>query len=106
MHPPENDHLIVAAFVAPEAGTYTISDLAARRVIPWSTDTATYKVFDQDGVLIAEITTGSTAWTVDPTVHDLGTLDAGDKLYFAVDRTDSFNGDAIETNWTITRTAP
>ena len=74
-------------------------------MIPWSAGAATYKVFDEAGVLVADLALGaSTAWTVDPAVYDLGVLDAGDKLFFALDSEGSFVGDAAEINWTITRT--
>ena len=45
VHPPENEHLIVLAFVVPEDGTYSVSGLAVRNVLAWSGGT-TLKVFD------------------------------------------------------------
>ncbi len=100
IHPPENDHLAVAAFVAPSAGTYRVSNLATRGILPWFSG-STYKVFNSVGTQIASVEATSRAWATDSGSYDLGTLNTGDKIYFAVDRNGNFVGDAVEVSWTI-----
>ncbi|NOS70255.1 MAG: hypothetical protein HOP33_10025 [Verrucomicrobia bacterium] len=104
LHPPNNDHLVVVAFVAPFDATYRISDLAARRVFTSGT-TATYRLFGQNKVLIASLQAGnSTAWITDTNVYWLGQVAAGDRIYFTVDRDGNYGWDATETAWTVTAT--
>jgi hypothetical protein len=102
LHPPENDHLTVAAFIVPVAGDYSVYDLAVRRV-DGSGDLAGYKVFDEDKNPLAYIVaTTDQDWVTDPTTYNLGTLAAGDRIYFAVDREDAnYYWDATEIIWTI-----
>ncbi|MBA7715823.1 hypothetical protein ES703_124881 [subsurface metagenome] len=102
LHPPENDHLTVAAFVVPQTGQYSVYDLAVRRVW-YEGDLAGYKVFDEDKNLLAYIVaTTDQDWVTDPNMYNLGTLQAGDRIYFAVDREDAnYFWDATEIIWTI-----
>ena len=104
LHPPENDHLTVAAFMAPFDGTYSISDLAVRRVHNQG-DTVTYKVFDASKNQVATLTASNNrAWVTDEKICELGFLSAGDRIYFAVDKgeNDNFYWDATEIVWTVT----
>jgi hypothetical protein len=66
-------------------------------------DLAGYKVFDEDKNLLAYIVaTTNQDWVTDPTTYNLGTLAAGDRIYFAVDREDAnYYWDATEIIWTI-----
>lgn len=105
MHTPDNDHLTVASFIVPEDGEYTVSDLAVRGVLPWSSG-ATFKVFDNTKTLISSLTTTGQTWVTDETAYDLGALSAGDRIYFAVDRDADFIGDAVEINWSVERIIP
>jgi len=101
MHTPDNDHLAVAAFVVPQTGEYEVSSLAIRRVVGWGSG-ATLKVFNQNKTEVTSLQGTTQAWTTDGTTHNLGTLQAGDKIYFAVDRDTDFIGDAMEITWKIT----
>ena len=102
LHPPDNDHLTVAAFVVPQAGNYSVYDLAVRRVW-YEGGLAGYKVFDEDKNLLTHIVASTDQdWVTDPNTYNLGTLVAGDRIYFAVDREDAnFWWDATEITWTI-----
>lgn len=102
LHPPDNDHLTVAAFIVPEAGSYSVYDLAVRRVW-YEGGLAGYKVFDEDKILLTHIVaTTNQDWVTDLGTYDLGTLQAGDRIYFAADREgDYFYWDATEIIWTI-----
>ena len=106
LHPPENGHLVVAAFKVPEPGAYSVYNLAARR--PSSSGaTVRYKVFNAQKSLIANLqATNSSSWVTDPQTYNLGNLIAGDTLYFAVDRDGTYAFDAAEIAWTIKRTGP
>jgi hypothetical protein len=102
LHPPENDHLTVAAFIVPVAGNYSVYDLAVRRVW-WEGSLAGYRVFDESKSLLTHIVaTTDQDWVTDPSTYNLGTLAAGDRIYFAVDREDAnYFWDATEIIWTI-----
>jgi hypothetical protein len=102
LHPPENDHLTVAAFIVPEAGSYSVYDLAVRRV-HYEGSLAGYRVFDEDKILLTHIAASTDQdWVTDAGVYNLGTLQAGDRIYFAVDREDAnYFWDATEIIWTI-----
>ena len=106
LHPPENDHLVVAAFKVPEAGAYSVYNLAARR--PSSSGaTVRYKVFNAQKSLIANIqATNNRSWVTDSQTYNLGNLAVGDTIYFAVDRDGTYAFDAAEIAWTIKRTGP
>ena len=102
LHPPENDHLTVVAFIVPEAGSYSVYDLAVRRV-HYEGSLAGYKVFDEGKNLLTHISASTDQdWVTDAGVYNLGTLQAGDRIYFAVDREDAnYFWDATEIIWTI-----
>jgi hypothetical protein len=106
MHPPDNDHLTVAAFVIPFEGDYRVSDLAVRRVHNEGVRVG-YKVFNSAEEQISNLeASNDRLWVVDNNLYDLGRLAAGDRIYFAVDRgnNDEFYWDATEVSWTITLT--
>jgi hypothetical protein len=101
LHPPNNDHLVVAALVAPFDGTYRLTDLGARRVYTSGT-TATYRIFDPRRHLIANLqASNNTAWITDTNVYWLGRIAAGDRIYFTVDRDGDYGWDATEVAWTL-----
>jgi hypothetical protein len=106
LHPPSTNKLAVCAFVAPVAGTYTLSGLAARRVSEKpSTQVGTirYRVFDHNKTQIANIqASNDRAWVVDPNSYQVGPLNAGDKIYFATDRDGNYEFDFTEVSWTLT----
>lgn len=102
IHPGENENLSVVAFIAPQTGNYTVANLAARRVLGWG-DSSTFKIFNSDKEMIASIAATSLAWSTLSPSYDLGTLTAGDRIYFALDRDGSFVGDATEITWSVTR---
>lgn len=108
LHPPDSNHLTVAAFMAPVNGKYRISDLAVRRVHNQG-EIVTYKVFDTLKNQIATLTASNDrAWVTDEKIYDLDSISAGDWIYFAVDRgeNDDYNWDATEITWTITKLDP
>jgi hypothetical protein len=94
--------LTVAAFIVPEAGSYSVYDLAVRRVHNEGS-LAGYRVFDEGKSLLTHIAVSTDQdWVTDPGVYNLGTLQAGDRIYFAVDREDAnYYWDATEIIWTI-----
>ena len=104
VHPPSNDHLVVVAFTAPVQGHYTVCDLAARRI-----DTrmdfcknVTYCVFDNSKSEFAQIiATNDQDWVVDSGAYDLGDLQAGEQIYFAVGRYEHYYWDSTEISWTV-----
>ena len=102
LHPPENNHLTVAAFIVPTAGDYSVYDLAVRRVW-YEGDVVGYKVFDEDKNLLTHIVASTNQdWVTDSNTYNLGSLQAGDRIYFAVDREDAhYYWDAAEIIWTI-----
>ncbi|MCX6180336.1 MAG: carbohydrate-binding protein [Bacteroidetes bacterium] len=102
LHPPSNNHLTVCAFIVPQTGSYSVSGLAARRVSANGASTL-FKVFNAQKQLIATITaTNNNAWASDANIYTLGTLQAGDKIYFATDNDADFAYDATEISWTVT----
>ncbi len=104
LHPPDNDHLTVASFMAPFDGNYGISDLAVRRVHNQGS-IVTYKVFDASKNQVATLTASNDrAWVTDEKIYELGFLSAGDRIYFGVDRgeNDNYYWDATEIAWTVT----
>jgi len=105
MHPPDNNHLTVAAFIVPTSGNYSVSNLAVRRVASDGT-TVTLKVFNPSQSQIASLqATNNQDWVIDTGgPYDLGSLTAGDRIYFAVDNDGSFAFDSTEIAWTVTNT--
>jgi hypothetical protein len=102
LHPPQNEHLTVAAFIVPEAGSYSVYDLAVRRVHNEG-DLAGYRVFDSSKNLLTHIVASTNQdWVTDSNTYNLGSLQAGDRIYFATDREDAnYYWDATEIIWTI-----
>jgi hypothetical protein len=108
VHPPENNHLVVAAFVVPFAGKYAVSGLATRRSHNEG-GTINYRLFDPSGEQRAVMTAlNNNAWVYDPNTYDMGRLEMGDRIYFGVDRgtNDNYYWDATEIAWTIYYEAP
>ncbi len=103
MHPPNSAHTTVAAFTVPVSGNYTVSNLGVRRVNVDTAQSVRLKVFSTQKVLLDNLQATSTAWVNDANTYPLGTLNAGDKIYFAVDPDGSYAWDATEINWTITK---
>jgi len=102
LHPPNNSHLTVAAFVAPHDGYYTVSDLAVRRVYSEG-GSVTYKVFDSSQELITSLqASNNRIWVIDGNTYILGNLSADDRIYFAVDNYEGYSFDATEIAWTVT----
>ncbi|MFC1620223.1 ADP-ribosylglycohydrolase family protein [Candidatus Neomarinimicrobiota bacterium] len=102
LHPPENDHLVIAAFVAPLGGYYLVGDLAVHRV-HHEGSTVTYRLFGPDGDQLSTLAASSDrAWTTDTNFYDLGVLAPGERIYFGVDRGDEhYYWDATEIAWTV-----
>lgn len=106
LHPPSNDHSIVAAFKVPADGTYVISNLGVRRVYT-GFNNARLRVFNaQKTQLVVLNATNNRAWVTTPSTFTLTNLVAGQYIYFAVDRNGDFYYDATEISWKVTRTAP
>ena len=104
MHPPNNSHLTVAAFIVPTSGNYSVSNLAVRRVSDLD-DYVTLKVFNASQSQIASLqATNDQDWVTDAGTYDLGSLTAGDNIYFAVDNDGNYEWDATEIIWTVTNT--
>ena len=99
MHPPSSDNLTVSAFVAPVTGEYQVLNLAARRVSP-NVGGTSFKVFDQNQNLIAELSVDNQTWVTNSDSFILN-LSANDRIYFAADREDIYNFDALEVSWTV-----
>jgi len=102
LHPPENNHLTVAAFIVPEEGSYSVYDLAVRRLHNEG-DLAGERVYNSNKNLLTHIVASTNRdWVTDSASYNLGSLQAGDRIYFAVDREDAnFWWDATEIIWTI-----
>ena len=65
---------------------------------------AQLKLFDSSESLLANVTVTSGAWVYDNASYDLGSLAAGERIYFAVDRdADQFFYDNIEVAFVVTR---
>jgi len=104
LHPPSSAKLIVAAFVVPAAGEYTVSSAAVRRVSS-ATGTARLKVFNDNQSMILNLQAiNNQDWVQSPAPLLLGTLTVGDSIYFAVDRDGNFASDFTEVAWKVTMT--
>ena len=103
MHPPNNDHLTVAAFVAPFDGFYCVSGLAVRRVHNEG-NTVRYSLFDYNQKLHVRLNASNNrTWVTDEEIYDLGSLSTGDRIYLAVDNGgNGYGWDATEVAWKIT----
>ena len=107
LHPPNNDHLVVAAYKVQENGTYDVRNLAVRRVDGNPNQTVRYRVFNPQSVQIANLqATSNRAWVTDANTYALGQLTAGQYIYFAVARDGTYSWDATEISWTVTKTGP
>jgi ferric-dicitrate binding protein FerR (iron transport regulator) len=106
LHPPNNDHLVVAAFVVPVDGLYRVSGLGVRRVDERG-GPVRYLVADPSRRKVAELTaTPDRAWVWEPRSCVLGMLKAGDRIHFAVSRQGDYGWDAAEIAWMVTATDP
>jgi len=108
LHPPGNQHLTVAAFKIPEDGTYSVTDLALRRVDGNTGFSVRLKLFNAQGTQLANLQATSQAWVRSTSTFNVGALTAGQYIYFAVDADDGYFYDATEIAWTVhaTGTAP
>ncbi len=103
LHPPANGNQVVAAFRVPEAGNYSVSGLAARRVDD-NGDTARLRLYGPaKNVLATVLASSDRAWSRSAQTYEVGALQSGDYIYFAVDAVDGYGWDATEIAWAITR---
>jgi len=107
MHPPNSNKLIVSAFVVPASGDYSITNVAVRRVSS-AAGTTRLKVFNNLKSQLANIQAlNHQDWVLYSSPLSLGSLNAGDSIYFAVDRDGtSYASDFTELSWTINRIPP
>ncbi len=103
LHPPNVDKLVVMAFVAPVAASYTASDLAVRRVhdLGGNASLVLHSPCSAAG-LVSLQAANDRAWVVSAQSYALGSLSSGDRICFGVSRDDSYAWDAVEVSWTIT----
>jgi hypothetical protein len=104
LHPSsDTTKLVVAGFVIPLDGDYTISTLSARRV-SGNGDLAALRIFvgntPAGPMMLAAAKDRS--WVNDGMTYSLGTLPTGTQINFAVDPLGDSNHDATEIAWTIT----
>ncbi|HYV90793.1 MAG TPA: PKD domain-containing protein [Chitinophagales bacterium] len=101
LYPPDDANNVVAAFNVPVTGNYSISHLAARRISSLG-DKIKYMVFNNSQTLLISIVaqTGQ-HWKIDTNTYNAGTLNAGDKIYFSVNRNTTNESDATEITWTV-----
>ncbi len=100
VHPPQGQAVVVA-FIAPAAGTYTISDLAVRRTEA-DGGTVRFHVFNSNNTeLVSLQATNDQVWVTAPSTTELY-VSAGDKILFTVDPDGDFDYDSTEIAWTIT----
>lgn len=102
LHPPSSARLMVAAFRVPAAGTYTVSNVAARRVSGMG-GPSQLRVF---GPQLTEVLTLTAlpdqAWVAGTSPVTVTAAAAGDAIYFAVDWAGDYAWDATEVAWTVT----
>lgn len=105
LHPgPDDKKLVVAAFIVPFDGDYTLSKLAARRVTQGNGESI-FKVFvgNKHAMTMDLGLKDGQNWVKDTTAtHPLGPLPKGTHINFAVDSKGSNSYDATEIAWTIT----
>ena len=102
LHPPNNLHLTVAAFRVAESGNYSVSELAVRRVDGTAGQTVRLRLFNAQGVELANLQASSNrAWVRSTSTFSLGNLVAGNYIYFAVDGDGGFGWDATEIAWQV-----
>lgn len=105
MHPPEMGslNLVVATFVVPVAGQYTISGVGGRKLETMG-GAARLKVFNAQKQLVTQLLVENTrAWFTSATTHSLGALAMGDIIYISVDRDGVAYFEAVEVAFTVTR---
>lgn len=100
LHPPDNERLLVAEFSAPKTGTYTVSNLGARRVDPMTGQTAAFQVYNNAKTLLEALTATTNAWNLSSQSYTV-TLNQNDKLYFALNAQGRNWWDAIEVIWRV-----
>lgn len=100
MHPPDNDHLTVCAFIVPEDGFYAVADLGIRRVAG-DGGLSSVRAFDGSGNELGSLNAGNRTWNVSSDVLAAGNMTQGDRIYFAVDNVDGYGYDATEISWTV-----
>jgi hypothetical protein len=103
MHPPSNTLQTVTAFIAPQAGTYTITNLAIRRVHNRGkiVELRVYDKLQQLQFSLASALTNQ-SWIKSPaTTLNVGQLAAGERLYFAVANVDGYDYDMCEVTFTV-----
>ena len=106
LHPPNSSKLMVAAFVVPAAGEYTVSSAAVRRVSSAS-GTQRLKIFNNlQSILLDLQATNNQDWVQSSTPLSLGVLTVGDSIYFAVDRDGNYASDFTEVAWSIAMIPP
>jgi dienelactone hydrolase len=106
LHPPNSLKLMVAAFVVPAAGEYTVSSAAVRRVSSAS-GTQRLKIFNNlQSILLDLQATNNQDWVQSSTPLSLGVLTIGDSIYFAVDRDGNYASDFTEVAWSIAMIPP
>ncbi|MBC8048218.1 MAG: PKD domain-containing protein, partial [Fimbriimonadaceae bacterium] len=101
MFPPANAHNIVVAFKAPATGIYTIKNIAARRISSIGAKTR-FKVIKNGATVSSLLPLYDQKWLKDVTIDDLGTMNAGDEIYFTLNKKDYEFYDATEIVFTIT----
>ncbi len=103
LHPPNTDQLVVVAFVAPVAASYTATDLAVRRVHDQGeyASLVLHSPCNAPG-LVSLQAANDRAWVVATQSYPLGSLSAGERICFGVSRDDNYSWDAVEVSWTIT----
>ena len=107
LHPSQNAHYAIAAFVTPVAGRYVVSDLAARRILADpGTSWSGLALGSDPSNLVSDILEASEdrLWVYHATVIDLGELPANERLCFGTYRSFDLNNfaDATELSFTVT----
>ncbi|MFN0275827.1 MAG: PKD domain-containing protein, partial [Chitinophagales bacterium] len=98
--PPANAHNMVVAFKAPVTGNYSVKNISARRVSSIGSKTR-FKVQKNGQVISSLLPLYDQKWLNDPDLHDLGTMNAGDEMYFTLNKKDYEFYDATEIAFTI-----
>jgi len=101
MHPPIDDHNVIAAFIVPENGTYSVSGLGIRR-LEANGQTARLRLFNPQGAELANLqASNNQAWVRSGNTYQVGTLCAGDRIYFAIHNDGDWEWDATSISWEI-----
>lgn len=107
LHPPNNGHYAVAAFVVPVAGRYVVSDFAARHILADAGESwAGLVLGNAPSAVLSDILTPTNdqLWESQLGTVDLGDLPANERICFGVYRSFDFDnfGDATELSFTLT----